>query len=83
MRYARVENGEVKEIIDFDPVGRFHPDIASQFIPCDETVQHKDKHNNGSFARPTPQAHVPKKDKVTKLIDKLVEKGILVEGEVE
>lgn len=83
MRYARVENGEVKEIINFNPAGRYHPDVEAQFIPCDETVQHRYRHNNNVFLPPLPHNEVPNKSKADKLILKLIEKGILTEGDVE
>lgn len=38
------------EIIDFDPKGKFHPDIEKQFVECDDTVeQHFKYKEDGTF----------------------------------
>ena len=52
MRYARIENNKVMEIIDFNPVGRFTEEIVAQFVECDETVEQNDIYENGIFAIP-------------------------------
>ena len=83
MKYARVENEKVMEIIDFDPTGKFHPDIEKQFIECDDTVKQKYTYKNKKFEEPVIVIEVPKKSKVDKLIDKLISKGILADGEVD
>ncbi len=35
MKYARIEDGYVLEVIDFDPAGKFHPAIIWQEVPDD------------------------------------------------
>lgn len=58
-KYARIENGEVKEVISFNPAGKFAPDFV--FVPCDDTVAERDTYNatTGEFTKfvmPTPEA---------------------------
>lgn len=36
--WARIENEEIKEIIDFDPAGKFHPSIVWEEITANEKV---------------------------------------------
>jgi len=50
MRYARIENGIVMEIIDFDPKGRFTKEIEKQFVECDEDTKQGFKYDNGVFS---------------------------------
>lgn len=39
LKWARIINNKVFEVIDFDPSNRFHPDIVNEFIPCNQDVQ--------------------------------------------
>lgn len=38
MKYARIEGNIAIEVIDFDPVGRFHPGVAALFSPVPDNV---------------------------------------------
>ena len=51
MRYARIENGIVKEIIDFNPKGKFTKEIEQQFVQCTETVEQNFIYKNGKFEK--------------------------------
>ena len=58
-KYARIENGQVMEIIDFNPTGKFAPDFV--FVACDDTVGERDSYNEvtGEFTKfvmPEPEA---------------------------
>lgn len=48
-KYARIENGIVVEVIDFNPLGRFTDEIVSQFTECPLEVAQGWKHENGKF----------------------------------
>lgn len=50
-KYARIENGEVMEIITFDPAGKFAPDFV--FVACDDTVGERDTYDaaTGTFTK--------------------------------
>ena len=37
--WARIENGLVMELIDFDPVGCYTDELVAQFIPCPEGTE--------------------------------------------
>jgi len=52
LRWARVENGIVREIIDLEPQGRYTPEIVAQFAVCDDTVVENDIHEDGHFKKP-------------------------------
>ena len=86
MKWARIENEKVVEIIDFDPKGRYHPSIEKQFIECDDTIEQHYEYKNKKFSKPAIvviEEKPKRKDKIEKLIEKLIEKGILTEGDVE
>jgi hypothetical protein len=53
-KYARVENGMVREIIDFNPEGRFTQEIVSQFVKCDDSVKQHFTYSNNEFHEPVP-----------------------------
>lgn len=55
MKWARVENGVVREITDIDPSGRFTPEIEAQFISCGDGVQPNWLHDGATFKAPGPQ----------------------------
>lgn len=38
MKHARIIKNIAQEVIDFDPVGRFHPDVAALFEPVPDEV---------------------------------------------
>ena len=50
-KYARIENGEVMEIITFNPAGKFAPDFV--FVECDDTVGERDTYDatTGKFTK--------------------------------
>lgn len=51
MKYARIEDGEVKEIGEFPSVeGRFHPSLA--WVECPVTVTEKMRYEAGKFLPP-------------------------------
>jgi hypothetical protein len=43
--WARLENSRVVEIVDTDPVGRYHPDLV--FVSCDVSTQINDVMSGG------------------------------------
>ena len=49
MKYARIENNTVQEIIDFNPQGRFTQEIVSQFIECPDDTKQNMIYENGEF----------------------------------
>jgi hypothetical protein len=49
-KWARVENGEVIEIISFDPAGKFHPSLT--WTPCSDAASPGWTLDNGSFTKP-------------------------------
>ncbi len=53
MKYARVENGIALEIIDFNPVGAYTEEIASQFIQCPDEVEQNWTLKNNVWYPPT------------------------------
>jgi len=50
--YARVENGIVMELINFNPEGCFTEEIFAQFIACPEGTQQNWLYANGTFTAP-------------------------------
>lgn len=50
MKWARIENNVVMEIIDFDPVGRFHPDLI--WVECPENCEQRWTYIDGQFNTP-------------------------------
>jgi len=58
--FARIENGIVKEIINFNPEGCFTEEIVAQFIQCPDDTEQLWFYTNGTFtAPPAPVATVP------------------------
>jgi hypothetical protein len=53
MKYARIENGEVREIINFNPKGKFVKEIEEQFVKCTEDTKQNDIYKYGKFSKPT------------------------------
>jgi len=85
-KWARVENGKVREIIDFNPEGRYHPSIFAQFVECDDTVEQHFEYKNNKFNKTIPIEVEPqpiKKEKIDKLIEKLIKKGIISKEDVD
>lgn len=50
MKYARIENGEVREVIAFAPAGRFHPSIV--FVECHDDTDERDLYDGATFSKP-------------------------------
>lgn len=61
MKYARILNNIAQEIIDFDPAGRFHPDVAALFEPVPDEVNQGATLANGVW---TPYVAPPVPDPV-------------------
>lgn len=55
MLWARIVNSIAIEIIDFDPNGRFHPDVAVQFVEVPDSTKKDAKLVDGQWINPTPQ----------------------------
>ncbi|MBB78352.1 MAG: hypothetical protein CL844_05065 [Crocinitomicaceae bacterium] len=60
-KFARIENGTVMEIIDFDPAGKYAPDFVAMFVPCPDTVGERDTYDAKTgkfktFELPKPKA---------------------------
>jgi len=67
MRYARLENNKVMEVINFNPTGRFTEELSSQFIECDDSVQQHMIYNNNEFVFDLPSLDEVKKVKLQEL----------------
>ena len=50
--WARIDLTIVRELVDTDPVGRFHPSLEWQ--ACDDTVALGDVYVDGVFSTPPP-----------------------------
>jgi hypothetical protein len=72
--YARIENGTVCEIIDFDPHGRFHPDLIWE--PINATVEIGFVQVSGEWA--APPAPPPTNAAVTDEAERRIEDGVVV-----
>lgn len=58
MKYARIENGVVVEMVGNDPFALFQPSHAETFIECNDSVQYGWVSNgDGTFSAPVP--HLP------------------------
>jgi hypothetical protein len=55
MKYARIENGEVREIINFNPKGKFVKEIEEQFVKCTVDTKQNDIYEDGVFTTPLPK----------------------------
>ena len=54
MKWARIENDEVREIVTHDPKGLYHPDLI--FVECPDEVKERWTYTDGKFfAPPRPQ----------------------------
>lgn len=52
--YARIVNNTIAEIVDFDPVERFHPDVAALFSPAPEGAEAGAMLVDGVWVNPAP-----------------------------
>lgn len=50
--WARIEDGVVREVIDFDPAGKFHPSI--NWVKCPATVDQHFTYDGSTFTAPSP-----------------------------
>ena len=50
MKWARLESGFVRETIDFDPIGKFHPDLI--WALCPDNVKEGYSYNGVDFQPP-------------------------------
>ena len=57
MKYARIEHNIVCEFIDFDPAGRFHPDLI--FVECTDEVDIGDLYDTDTELFMTPEPAKP------------------------
>jgi hypothetical protein len=49
MKWCRLDNDTVIEIIDFDPKGRFVKEIEEKFVKCTDEVKQGYEYNKGEF----------------------------------
>lgn len=60
MKYARVIDNTAQEVIDFNPDGRFHPDVAAKFEPVpDEVNQGATRDESGAWTPYVEPPYVP------------------------
>lgn len=50
MKWARIENDQVVEIVLYNPKGRFHPSIV--WVECPDVVVENWVYSNGEFSQP-------------------------------
>jgi len=63
MPWARIQDGVAREIINFDPLGRFHPSLT--WVKCDETVKERMLYDGKQFLpEPPVEKPVPREDPV-------------------
>jgi hypothetical protein len=48
--WARIDTGIAREIIDFDPAGKFHTSIV--WVICDDSVESGYLYSDGQFSQP-------------------------------
>lgn len=53
-RFARIENGEVRELVDFDPAGRFHPSLV--WVEAPDGVEERYTFDGDDFSPPAPRS---------------------------
>ncbi|WP_427792257.1 hypothetical protein [Brevundimonas diminuta] len=59
MKCARILNNVAVDVIDHDPAGAFHPDLAVQFTPVPAEVVPGARLVNGEWIAPEPVAPAP------------------------
>jgi len=52
MKWARIENGIVMEIIDVEPIGRYTEEIVNQFNTCEDDTEQGDIFEEGIYSKP-------------------------------
>lgn len=56
-KWARIEDGVVREVVDADPAGRFHPSLI--FAPAPDDVREGQLYGDGAFRDPPPPPSPP------------------------
>jgi len=51
-RFGRIENGEIREIIEAKALPPFHPEIANQFVELPEDAEERDRYEAGKVTKP-------------------------------
>ena len=59
MKYARIVSAVVQEVIDFNPAGRFAPEVAALFIPCPDNIVAGWSYAGSNFVAPPAPAPAP------------------------
>lgn len=59
MRYARLVNNVVVEVIDFNPQGCFTDEIVQQFAECPDNVEQGWTYDNDVWTPPLPSIASP------------------------
>ena len=52
MKHARIEEGTVREVIDFDPAGKFHHSLI--WAACPDDTEQGDLYDGATFSKPPP-----------------------------
>ena len=78
MKYARIENNIVQEIIDFNPQGRYTQKIVQQFIECPESTKQNMIYENGEF-----KENVVVIDPIDTIMNELAELDKVITRQVE
>ena len=65
--WARIENEEIKEIIDFDPAGKFHPAIVWEKVTASGEVGMVRK--DGSWVKEEPPVVESQLEKLMALLE--------------
>ena len=63
MKWARIENDEVREIVTHDPKGLYHPDLI--FVECPDEVKERWTYTDGRFSAP-PEPQNPTESELAK-----------------
>lgn len=50
MKYARIEDNKVMEVIDFNPIGCFTDEIVNQFVECNDNTKQNMIYESGTFS---------------------------------
>lgn len=57
MMWARIEDGAVREVITFDPAGRFHESLV--WVECPGETAVGDRFDGQGFSKPVPPPPLP------------------------
>jgi hypothetical protein len=67
MNFARILNNIAQEVIDFNPEGRFHPDVAAQFVSVPDEVNQGAALANGVWTPYVAPEVVPAEPAIARL----------------